>query len=88
MPSKTLICFNCREIKTVIWVAYSHYNRTPSKICPKCRNDMREVSSSYKIPKKRDNKGWRKLQKDIEDWDKRDDYFLRVKKMRSPSLYR
>lgn len=64
MPSRTLVCFSCKETKSKINIACSgDTHKSPSNTCPKCKSDMHEV---YNIPnpKKNDAKAWRKWEKE------------------------
>jgi len=66
MPSHTLYCFNCKETKPVITIACSgDTHRTPSDTCPKCRQEML-LGYNYKMPKKRDKKGWKQLEEKVQ----------------------
>lgn len=65
MPSTTLVCFSCRETKSIINIALcGDTHRKPSDICPKCNTTMR-WSNNIPTPKKNDDKAWKKWQETL-----------------------
>ncbi len=50
------ICLNCR-------IGSKSYNRTIK--CPHCGKEMIGVSVTFRIPKKKDNKAWIEVKKQI-----------------------
>lgn len=54
----TLACIQCRITKRVL-----NYKSSDCMICPRCHNKMRDFGCKYRLPKKSDNKAWKKLER-------------------------
>lgn len=53
----TLACVKCRITKRV-----NHIIKDDLNICPQCRNKMQNFGCKYRLPKKSDDKAWKKLE--------------------------
>ncbi len=54
------VCFTCKTNRK----DYGEAN------CPQCREPMACIGERIPVPPKQNNKAWKKLQKQIEDWEK------------------
>jgi len=51
-----LVCCNCKYSRKGIRTSQKQLEK-----CPKCQNELIDIGSKIEIPKKRDKKGWNKL---------------------------
>lgn len=71
ISNETVVCLKCRLSARVAF-----FRRKP--VCSKCRKPMIVIGKHWRIPKRHDDAGWKKLQKLIE---------LAAEKGRNPSYY-
>jgi DNA repair exonuclease SbcCD ATPase subunit len=71
MSNRTYICINCRTAKR----AEAEYGLANDMRCSICRQELWELDHKWRIPKKDDDKEWKKLEEkvkmDKENWSKR-----------------
>ncbi len=60
MRNENKVCFDCRlavRRKLLLWAAGE------KAVCPDCHKEMTSVGRKWRVPKKTDNVGWKKMRR-------------------------